>query len=166
MATELTATSKGMWLTLAFSVIAIFFSLLIGTRMFEKERSYLCPAPGVLLLNSTAFTLTLARTPGEWEQGLSGKEKLKENEGMLFVFPDSAVREFWMKDMNFALDIIWIDSAWKVLDTAENATPESYPNIFRSPDGVKYVLEVNAGTAEHLRVFPGSILTPSECGEQ
>jgi len=166
MATELTATSKGMWLTLAFSVIAIFFSLLIGTRMFEKEKMYLCPTPGILFLNSRPFTLTLARTPSELEQGLSGREPFKEDEGMLFVFPDSAVREFWMKDMNFALDIVWIDSAWQVLDIVENATPESYPNIFRSPDGVKYVLEVNAGTAEHLRVFPGSILTPSQCGEQ
>lgn len=91
----------------------------------------------------------LALTPEEREQGLSGRDKLNEDEGMLFVFDHVDKYSFWMKDMNFPIDIIWISSDLKVVYIKKNATPESYlpagkagPETFIPTKEAKYVLEV------------------------
>src|SRR3989344_9082121 len=52
----------------------------------------------------------------ERAQGLSGRKVLAEQTGILFVFPTAEQHAFWMKDMNFALDIIWLDKNWKIVD--------------------------------------------------
>ena len=67
---------------------------------------------------------------------------------MLFVFKEEGYYPFWMKDMKFPLDIIWINDS-KVIDITYGAQTEgSTPtNIYRPNNPVKYVLEVNAGFA-------------------
>lgn len=90
----------------------------------------------------------LALTAEEQEQGLSGRNKLKEEEGMLFVFNHIGQYSFWMKDMNFALDIIWIGEDFNVVYIKKNALPESYPETFTPNGDTKYVLEVLAGFSE------------------
>ncbi len=91
-------------------------------------------------------------------QGLSGRASLGESEGMLFVFPVDDVHGFWMKDMNFAIDMIWIDAGKKVVHIAANATPESYPASFVPASAARYVLEVPAGWAARNNVSVGSTL--------
>ena len=97
----------------------------------------------------------LALTPQEQEQGLSGRKELKEDKGMLFVFNHIAQYPFWMKDMNFALDIIWLSDDLHVVYIKKNALPESYlpagkagPETFTPSQNAKYVLEVLAGFSE------------------
>src|SRR5690242_15708811 len=51
-----------------------------------------------------------ADTPAKQQQGLSGTASLPLDQGMLFIFPKDGTYAFWMKDMNYSLDIIWIDS--------------------------------------------------------
>ncbi|MCX6796303.1 MAG: DUF192 domain-containing protein, partial [Candidatus Falkowbacteria bacterium] len=82
----------------------------------------------------------------EWNRGLSYQKTLGENGGMLFIFPDYQVRSFWMKDMNFPLDIIWIKDD-KIVKISANLAPEGNQpkNIYSSDEPVNYVLEVNAG---------------------
>jgi uncharacterized membrane protein (UPF0127 family) len=92
----------------------------------------------------------LALTEVEQEQGLSGRKSLNENEGMLFVFPQSGKYLFWMKDMNFPIDIIWLTSDMKVDYIKNNASPELYPETYGpgiSDGNAKYVLEVSSGFA-------------------
>lgn len=81
-------------------------------------------------------------------QGLSGREKLEKNEGMLFVYADKEVRTFWMKDMLFPIDIIWIANN-KIVDISENLPiPENgYIKRATPKEKINYVLEVNAGFA-------------------
>ena len=90
----------------------------------------------------------LALTPEEHAQGLSGRAGLAENTGMLFVFKTLGKHSFWMKDMNFAIDMIWVSEDLKVIYVKENASPESYPEIFGPEKKTKYVLEVPAGFSE------------------
>lgn len=52
-----------------------------------------------------------------------------------------------MKDMNFALDIIWLDADKKVIDIAYNVKPDTFPDSFCPKQPAQYVLEVNAGVA-------------------
>ena len=92
----------------------------------------------------------LADTPLEHARGLSGRSGLKEDEGMLFVFSRPGLYPFWMKDMNFPIDIIWLDENLKVISIKKNAQQDSYPDIFSPEVKAKYVLEVTSGfTDEH-----------------
>ncbi len=92
--------------------------------------------------------IDLALTAEERFRGLSGRESLKENEGLLFVFEREGAHSFWMKDMKFPIDIIWINKEMKVVFVKEKALPESYPESFSSEKDAKYVLEVSSGFSE------------------
>ncbi len=87
--------------------------------------------------------------------GLSGRDSLAEGRGMLFVFESEAALSFWMKDMRFAIDIIWLDKDKAVVDITENATPESYPQRFSPKSPSKYALEVPAGFAARNNISAG-----------
>jgi uncharacterized membrane protein (UPF0127 family) len=103
----------------------------------------------------------LALTEKEQEQGLSGRKELQENSGMLFVFDKADKYPFWMKDMNFSIDIIWFDENLNVVYIKKEAKPESYPESFSSSENAKYVLEVNAGFSDKndLKVGDGVLFT-------
>ncbi|MCM2339428.1 MAG: DUF192 domain-containing protein [Burkholderiales bacterium] len=99
-----------------------------------------------------------ASTPDRWEKGLSGRKELKKDEGLLFVFNYSDEYPFWMKDMNFAIDIIWIDEDFRVVYIKENATPESYPETFFPNKKARYVLEVNSLFSEKNNLKVGDFV--------
>ena len=98
-------------------------------------------------------------------RGLSGRENLPENTGMLFVFDKPGKYTFWMKDMKFAIDIIWIEDG-RIVDIWENAQPPSQGEIpIYTPEYTStYVLEVNAGFAKEtgVKIGDGVILDISE----
>lgn len=82
-------------------------------------------------------------------RGLMMRESLPEGRGMLFILDEEGLYSFWMKNMNFALDIIWIDALKKIVDIDENVQPcigYCHPLVPVSP--AKYVLEVNPGFAK------------------
>ena len=92
----------------------------------------------------------IADEPKEQQSGLSDFSSLALDEGMIFVFDQSKRHTFWMKDMDFAIDIIWIDEAKKIVDIAPNVPPEPNNNEkeltrYRPKSDAKYVLEINAG---------------------
>lgn len=89
---------------------------------------------------------------------MGGREKLPENSGMLFVFEKQDYYSFWMKDMLFPIDIIWIDKNKKIIDITHNAKPESYPKTFKPRFSAHYVLEVNSGWAEAAQVMIGELV--------
>lgn len=97
----------------------------------------------------------LALTSIEQGKGLSGKKELKKDTGMLFVFDHSDNYTFWMKDMNFPIDIIWFDENLNVVFVKKNATPESYPESFSPNQNSKYVLEVYSGFSENNNLKVG-----------
>ena len=94
------------------------------------------------------LVVDVADTKGKQEQGLSGRKELKEDEGMLFIFEDPDRHSFWMKDMNFAIDIIWIGDDMHVVYIKKYTRPEEYPNTYVPNKDAKYVLEVVSGFSE------------------
>jgi len=90
----------------------------------------------------------LALTNMVRERGLSGRKELKENEGMLFVFDRPSKYSFWMKNMNFSVDIIWLGEDLRVVYIKKDARPELYPETYTPTENAKYVLEVPAGFSE------------------
>lgn len=119
------------------------------------------------VINSTSLSvqeneikIEIVCTNQSREKGLSGREHLASSTGMFFIFERPAVQNFWMKEMNFPIDIVWIDSNFRVVGIIYDAKPESYPNIFASPEPVKYVLELNSGEAEKFSLKKGLALVP------
>ena len=89
--------------------------------------------------------------------GLSGRDGLGNDEGVLFVFDQPAVHEFWMKDMNFPLDFIWINNG-RVVDLHERVLVSEAglpPMTVRPKKPVNWVLEVNSGWVEQHQVKIG-----------
>ncbi len=99
----------------------------------------------------------LAESAGAQARGLGGRLSLLSNEGMLFVFQKSGIYSFWMKGMNFPIDIVWIDEDLRVVYIKENALPSSYPESFSPGQNSKYVLEVSALFSEkhNLKIGDG-----------
>lgn len=81
------------------------------------------------------------------EFGLMHREHLQENQGMLFVYPDQALRGVWMKNTLLALDILFLSEDGTILSMLRNLTPcrqDSCP-VYTSVVPAQYMLEVNAG---------------------
>jgi uncharacterized membrane protein (UPF0127 family) len=98
-----------------------------------------------------SIKVDLALTAQEQEQGLSGRQSLGQNEGMLFVFDNPSKELFWMKDMNFPIDIIWLTENMKVDYIKKYADPKLYPEAYgpgQNDMNAKYVLEVVAGFSD------------------
>ena len=102
--------------------------------------------------------VTIAQTESERERGLGGRIGLKSDEGMLFVFPKDGLYAFWMKDMRFAIDIIWISAKGVVVHVAENVSPDTYPASFGTQSPARYVLEVPAGFVDAHGIKLGDIV--------
>lgn len=76
---------------------------------------------------------------------------------MLFVFDKEDTWGIWMKDMQFAIDIIWADRTGTIITIARNVTPDTYPQAFyASEPRAIYVLEVPAGFTERQGIAEGA----------
>ncbi len=101
--------------------------------------------------------LEVADTREKQIRGLSGRESMPLNKGMLFDFGDIGRHCMWMPDMHFSIDIIWLSPSEEVVDIAESVHPDSYPDeIFCNESGAaRYVIEVNAGVVEAADMHVG-----------
>ncbi len=111
-----------------------------------------------VFLSGERLVVWVARSPKEITTGLSGVEELGEVDGMLFVLPEEKKPSFWMKDMHFSIDIIWINNEKEVVEVHSEIHPESYPELFSPKEDVKYVLETVAGWAKEKEIVPGKKL--------
>jgi hypothetical protein len=96
-------------------------------------------------INDIVLKVEVASSNIERAKGLSDRESLSADTGMLFVFNNSGKYSFWMKDMNFPIDIIWIDENSKIVFIEKDAKPESYPALLGGLVDSKYVLETVSG---------------------
>ena len=95
------------------------------------------------------FFVELAKNEYAREKGLQCKKYLKKNEGMLFIWSDEDYRNFWMKNTAIPLDLIYINSNFKIVDIYFDAEPLS-KKIIKSKKKAQYVLELNAGRLNYL----------------
>ncbi len=100
--------------------------------------------------------LEIADTNEKRALGLSFREHLSEDYGMLFIFHEAGVHGFWMKDMWVSIDMIWIDAKGKIVHVDDWVSPDTYPTIFYPPSPIQYVLETKGGEAERLGLEEGA----------
>ena len=136
-------------------IIPVLVVILIGLwSSREVVAPPISPPTPTITIGDTKIEVEIADTAESRAQGLSGRTSLPENSGLLFIFTESSQPGFWMKEMNFPIDIIWLDESWKIVDLTIEARPEKYPEIYLPRSPVHYVLEVNAGfiSAHNLKI--------------
>ena len=140
-----------------FIVIAIFLAVFCFFVLKPNNFSKNSNENGIhfVKIGGKMIKVDLAITPDEQERGLSGRKTLKEDEGMLFVFEKTGKYPFWMRDMNFPIDIIWIGKDFRVVYIKKDAQPESYPETFGAEYDANFVLEVNSGFSEKNNLKEG-----------
>ena len=104
------------------------------------------------------FNVEFARSEAEKATGLMFRERLADDEGMLFMWNTSSLRQFWMKNTLINLDILFIDSDYRVVHIEESAQKGSL-RIISSLLPVQYVLEINAGQAQLRKITLGALLS-------
>ena len=115
----------------------------------------------IVTIGGASFVVEVADTQAAQQQGLSGRELLDEGTGMLFVFEEERHLSFWMKEMNFPLDMVWVDASCKVVDISRDVPiPEPGQTLAGLPTygpetPAKYVLEINAGASAAGGFGPG-----------
>lgn len=127
--------------------LSIIFVILLFLPLFLQR------SDGVQLThNGRPIIYETVATPQLRHKGLSGRASLPSDRAMLFVFEQSGRHCFWMKGMQFPIDIIWLDKNKEVVHIKQNVTPESYPESFCPTQDARYVVEANAGLASGLKV--------------
>lgn len=143
---------------LFYTLFAITLAIsLIGSAL--QFRRFSADNSSAVIIDGNKLNVEIADNPAERTQGLSDRASLPADNGMLFVFADKRVRSFWMKNMHFPLDIIWVDGD-KIIGINKNLPPEGETpaNHYQSPGAADYVLEVNAGWADEHGVEAGDVM--------
>jgi len=113
-------------------------------------------------LREQTFNVEIADDNSERARGLMYRDQMAADAGMLFLFDRQEPQAFWMKNTRIPLDILYFDNGWILVGWSLNTPPcslgdrcPSYPS--QAP--ARYVLELNAGTAERIGVKLGDKLS-------
>jgi uncharacterized membrane protein (UPF0127 family) len=113
-------------------------------------------------INKVSLKVEIAENPAQHSHGLMFRKTLPDTEGMLFIFPDSDVRSFWMKDTFLPLSIGFFDEKKKLIDIQDmlpaRSEMEVSPPIYNSSGSAKYALEVAKGWFARKKVKIGDQL--------
>jgi len=141
-------------ISLSFCSAVFFGSGTAFAKQIEYANALVITASGI------EIPVEVADTSQKRSLGLGKRSGLKKDWGMLFVFDKRKTHRFWMKDMQFALDIIWLDN-YRIVHILRNVQPGilgEKPTILEPPEAANFVLEIAAGRAAELRLKQGDLL--------
>lgn len=134
---------------IALSIFCYFVLSLYTIPLYHNVRAFveekLNTDKKTIIIAETKLNIEVVDTDEKRILGLSGRLDLPADTGMLFVFQENGIHNFWMKDMNFNIDIVWFNQYGEVIYFVENATPKSYPKLLGPTQESMFILEVPAG---------------------
>lgn len=134
--------------------LGIAYWLMSANNISISEIFY--PGTPIMHVGDIPIRIQIANTEAERIVGLSGKKGFEKNiGGLLFVFEKPEYHGIWMKNMNFPIDIIWINKELTVVGVERNVLPETYPKTFRPKEPVLYVLETETAYADLVGINVG-----------
>jgi hypothetical protein len=137
------------WVTLSTFVIFLFF---VATSWGYSSLPFI----EIGLKDGTVINVEVAASKHDRERGLMYRDDLGDDEGMLFVFDSEGNYPFWMKNVNFPIDIVWINSDMRVVDTQTAMPCTKHCIDYVSEYPARYVLEVPVGFAAAHSIKIGS----------
>ncbi len=148
---------KSLFIALLVAVVVVLVSL-IYTRVPGLPEQDSNKSRTTVQIREQIIRVTVADTEEEREKGLSGRLGLAPDEGMLFEFPEDGKYAFWMKDMKFPIDIVWISYSGEIVDIWQELGPETFPTVYTPRGEARYVLELPAGYVLKYNVRLGDIV--------
>lgn len=100
----------------------------------------------IVPIRKSDLRLEYALSTAEQLRGLSGRADLATDKAMLFVYDKPGERCMWMREMNFSIDIVWLNVDKQVIKIAEDVSPDTFPESFCANNS-QYVLELKSGGA-------------------
>ena len=155
--------AQSIALLLVLGVLLIFFPPTKSSNRLDLPFFPQSNNTSKLALNGTTLNVEIADTESKRSKGLSNRESLATDSGMLFVFPKLDKYAFWMKGMKIPLDFIWINDL-KVVDLLANIQPpkksekDESLSVYSSKQEFNKVLEVAAGTITRLNIKVGDTI--------
>lgn len=129
--------------------------IVVNEPIPDWDELLLTTATVPLRIKEVDFMASVARTEDEKRQGLSGTSELPARIVKLFDFEGEGQWGIWMKDMNYAIDIVWLDSEKTVVHLEEDISPDTYPDVFKSSVPARYVIELSANTISNIELVLG-----------
>ncbi len=139
-------------------LLYFFLAFVLGMAGSIQAMRIAHPAPvPIMRVGGKTIRLLIARTPAQVTKGLSGHDRLPEDMGMLFYFNKPDRYTFWMPDMKFPLDIVWLRGS-VVQETVQLDAPvPGLPIPIYTPSSTAdRVLELDAGLAARYGLVPGA----------
>lgn len=151
----------GALLIVTFGALWVSYNSSVLTPILPNSAGTVSQLPKTQVkINDAIIDVEVADTQSKRSQGLSGRENLATNTGMLFIFPQASKYRFWMKEMKFPLDFIFINNG-KVVDLYKNVPPplpsqaETTLPQYEPSSPINMVLEVNVGFIDQYNVKVG-----------
>lgn len=148
-------------------LVSLVITLLLGTGIglyLRQNRNIILsscsadtlPETTIITIGNDKLVAEVTSTDQQKQLGLSGRPCLEDGTAMLFPYSEPGNLCFWMKDMRFPIDMVWLDKGKKVVTIKADATPDSFPQSFCPSRPAQYVVEVQAGLAKSLGWKPGT----------
>ncbi len=151
------------WAAKNIRLLSVVFILVVVLILFGIRHKNPVSACGVyrndktVQIGSAKFQAEIADTSDQQQQGLGGRPCIGPNQAMLFEFAKPSYYAFWMKDMKFPIDIIWIGPDHKVAGLEVDVKPSTYPDHFVNKDRpALYALEIQANRSKPLNIKFGT----------
>lgn len=147
-------------ITMSIAIVIVIVIALLGAWSIFTTPQEIEGPPQACFKTEECLELIFADTPEAHEIGYSNYTEYPASKAMLFVFDKIGIQSMWMKDMDFAIDIIWIDSRNRIGHITKSAPPCESINclIYEPPVQTKYVLEVPAGFSLENNLFNGDVV--------
>lgn len=151
-------TESGLKAGVVIALIVVTFMLAMKiTNSSPCEQRY--RQDTTIKLTTGQLTTEVVKEQTERMMGLSGRRCINGETAMLFVFDEADRHGIWMKDMNFPIDIIWLNEEKKIVHIEKNVLPGSYPKIFYPSSPALYVVEVQSGLTDSKSITVGQQLS-------
>lgn len=148
---------------ISLSLIAFWYVMADGRAPIFRPQFLLAEAKtekrliesNTIIVNGQKIKLEIADTPEERARGFADYEYLPDETGFLYIFDGPDFYSFWLKDVTFPIDIVWVGYYHDIVDMATYLTPQTYPTIFGPKRPARYILILPAGAAEEYSLGIG-----------
>jgi hypothetical protein len=153
--------------TILLLIVLFFVFFAIYMQFYEQEKENIIKEKelkslscgiyneGEIKISKKTIKVEIADDTCKRNLGLSFRKEIFSDEGMFFIFEGEGNYGFWMKDMNFPIDIIWLDKEYNIVHIEERVSCDSYPEIFGKDNISSYVLELQSGFVDKNNIEVG-----------